>query len=82
MYQISLTGNTQFSLTEPADKTIYNQIKVMLKTTGTPTVTWGTSIYYNKAAPDISTDGNYVIYYDWDTNANSWVCGALSEGTV
>ena len=82
VYQISLTGNTQFSLTEPADKTIYNQIKVMLKTTGTPTVTWGTSIYYNKAAPDISTDGNYVIYYDWDTNANSWVCGALSEGTV
>lgn len=82
IYQISLTGNTQFSLTEPTDKTIYNQIKVILKTTGTPTVTWGTSIYYNKTAPDISTDGNYVIYYDWDTNANSWICGALSEGTV
>ena len=82
IYQISLTGNTQFSLTEPTDKTIYNQIKVILKTTGTPTVIWGTSIYYNKMAPDISTDANYVIYYDWDVNANSWVCGALSEGIV
>jgi len=77
IYKINLNGNTTFSLVEPTDKTKYNQIKVMLQITGTPTIVWGTDYFYQADAPDMSESGNYSIYFDYDLNMNRWICGSL-----
>ena len=78
IYKISATGNMSFTLTTPTDTTVYNQIKVMLQTANTPTIIWGTTTYYNNQEPDITTDGYYSVYFDWDANINGWVCGSLT----
>ena len=78
IYKVTASGNMTFTLSTPTDTTVYNQIKLMLQTTGTPTIVWGTTKYYNSQEPDISSAGNYAIYFDWDVNANGWVCGSLT----
>lgn len=81
IYTLSISSATTFSLPTPSNKNVFNQIKVILKVTGTPTVNWGTTQFFNKETPDISA-GNYDVYFDYDNNLSAWVCGAMSKGVA
>lgn len=81
VYSAAITGNTTFSLPTPSNKNVFNQIKVMLKVTGTPTINWGTTQFFNKATPEIEA-GCYDVYFDYDNNLNAWVCGAMPKGAA
>lgn len=81
VYSAAITGNTTFSLPTPGNKNVFNQIKVMLKVTGTPTINWGTTQFFNKATPEIEA-GCYDVYFDYDNNLNAWVCGAMPKGAA
>lgn len=79
VYKMTVTDTTTFVLpTSPvADK--HNQIKIMLKVTGTPTINWGTANFFNKQTPEI-TEGYYDVYFDYDPNLAAWVCGVMAKG--
>ena len=79
VYKMTVTDTTTFVLptTPAADK--HNQIKLMLKVTGTPTINWGTTNFFNKQTPEI-TEGYYDVYFDYDPNLAAWVCGVLAKG--
>lgn len=81
VYSAAITGNTTFSLPTPGNKNVFNQIKVMLEVTGTPTINWGTTQFFNKATPEIEA-GCYDVYFDYDNNLNAWVCGAMPKGAA
>lgn len=78
IYTITVTGSTTFSL-PGAVQGVFNQIKIMMKVNGTPSITWGTNTYLNKSKPTIEA-GNYDIYYDWDNIQNAWYCGIMPKG--
>lgn len=79
VYKLSINGATTFAPQTPADTTIHNQIKVFLSVSGTPTIDWGTSNYFNKTAIEIE-EGNYVVYFDYDPNLSAWTVGAMTVG--
>ncbi len=79
IYTLSVTGTTTFSLPTPSNKNVFNQIKVMMKVTGTPTINWGTSNFFNNETPAIKA-GNYDCYFDYDNLMSAWVVGAMSKG--
>lgn len=80
IYTMSVSGTTTFSLATPTDKTVFNQIKLMMKVTGTPTINWGTTYFFNKSTPSISA-GSYDVYFDYDNLLSAWVCGVIPKGT-
>ena len=79
IYTMSISGATTFTLPTSVDTTVFNQIKVMATVTGTPTITWGTTNFFNKTTPEIE-DGNYDVYFDYDNLLGAWVAGVLSKG--
>lgn len=79
IYTIAVSGATTFALPATADKTVFNQIKVMMKVTGTPTINWGTTKFFNKSTPEIE-EGSYDIYFDYDNLLGAWVCGVMAKG--
>lgn len=81
VYTMSISGATTFTLPTSVDTTVFNQIKVMAKVTGTPTITWGTTNFFNKATPEIEA-GSYDFYFDYDNGLGAWVAGALSKGVA
>lgn len=80
IYSTTVSVGVKFILPTPTNKTIFNQIKVMMKVTGTPTINWGTTNFFNKSEPSIEA-GNYDVYFDYDNLLNAWVCGVLPKGT-
>lgn len=81
IYSMNLTEATTFVLPNPINKNIFNQIKVMAKVTGTPTITWGTTNFFNKTTPEIE-EGSYDFYFDYDNLLGAWVCGVMSKGVA
>lgn len=81
IYQIEITDAVSFVLPDTVNSGYFNQIKVMAKITGTPTIDWGTTQFFNKAIPEIEGD-NYDIYFDYDNLLGAWVCGAMVKGTA
>lgn len=81
IYTMSVTGATTFSLATPNNTNVFNQIKVMMKVTGTPTITWGTTNFFNKTTPEIE-EGSYDVYFDWDNLLGAWVCGVMAKGAA
>lgn len=79
IYTLSVSGATTFSLPTPTNKNVFNQIKIMMKVTGTPTINWGTTNFFNNQAPEIKA-GNYDVYFDFDNLLNAWVVGTMSKG--
>ena len=51
----------------------------MLKVTGTPTINWGTTNFFNNETPTIKA-GNYDVYFDYDNLMSAWVVGVMSKG--
>ena len=78
--RINCTGNTTFSLPTIADNTIFHQILVQLTMTTAYTITLGTTYYFNKTSPDLTSAGEYNIIYEYD-GTNS-VCGSVTKGTA
>ena len=81
VYTMSISDATTFTLPTNVDTTVFNQIKVMAKVTGTPTITWGTTNFFNKTTPEIEA-GSYDVYFDWDNLLGAWVCGVLPKGAA
>lgn len=81
VYTMSITDATTFTLPTSVDTIVFNQIKVMATVTGTPTITWGTTNFFNKATPEIEA-GSYDFYFDYDNGLGAWVAGALSKGAA
>lgn len=81
IYQMEITDAVSFVLPDTVNGGYFNQIKVMAKITGTPTIDWGTAQFFNKAIPEIE-GGNYDIYFDYDNLLGAWVCGAMAKGTA
>lgn len=79
IYTLSVTGATTFSLPTPSNKNVFNQIKIMMKVTGTPTINWGTTNFFNNQTPEIKA-GNYDVYFDYDNLMSVWVVGVMSKG--
>lgn len=80
IHKMNISGNTTFSL--PAGNTsVFTQIKVMVNVTGTPSINWGTSRFFNKKVPSIAA-GQYDFYFDYDPTANAWVAGAVPKGVA
>ena len=81
VYKMVINGSTTFSLPTEIDTTIHNQIKMFVQIVGTPSISWGTTVFFHKQIPNISS-GNYEFYFDYDPNISKWVAGALLEGEV
>lgn len=80
IHKMNISGNTTFSL--PAgNASVFTQIKVMVNVTGTPSINWGTSRFFNKKVPSIA-EGQYDFYFDYDPTANAWVAGAVPKGVA
>lgn len=80
IHKMNISGATTFSL--PAgNASVFTQIKVMVNVTGTPSINWGTSRFFNKKVPSIAA-GQYDFYFDYDPTANAWVAGAVPKGVA
>ena len=82
LYKMTISGATTFTLPSAVNATKHNQIKMFLNLSQVVTVNWGTSVFFNETAPDIATVGTYCIYWDYDPNAGTWICGAMKEGAA
>lgn len=80
IHKMNISGNTTFSLPE-GNASVFTQIKVIVNVTGTPSINWGTSIFFNKKVPSIA-EGQYDFYFDYDPTANAWVAGAVPKGVA
>lgn len=81
IYQMQITDAVSFVLPSEVNTRYFNQIKVIAQITGTPTIDWGTTQFFNKATPEIE-GGSYDIYFDYDNLLGAWVCGAMAKGTA
>ena len=82
LYKMTISGATTFTLPSTVNTIKHNQIKMFLNLSQVVTVNWGTSVFFNETAPDIATVGTYCIYWDYDPNAGTWICGAMKEGAA
>ena len=82
-YAITLTGNTTFSLPTVTDRTRLHKIFIQLKMPSPAvTVNLGTTNYFNKTTPSLTSAGMYDINYELDFNNNVWVVGVTPKGTA
>lgn len=76
VYRGSISAATQFTLLSVAGTTA-NTIKLFLTISGAPTINWGTTHFINGETPDVSENGDYIVYYDYFTPGNYWCCGSM-----
>lgn len=79
---ITPSGNITFTLPTITDNTVFHEIMVQINLSTVYTIDVGTTNYFNKTAPDLSSAGTYNLYYEYDKATQQWYCGALSKGTV
>ena len=81
IYQISIEDAITFILPTDINTNVFNQIKVMMRVTGTPAIDWGTIYFSNKATPEIE-EGSYDVYFDYDNLLGGWVCIVMAKGAA
>lgn len=74
---IAISNDTTFVLPTPTDNK-FHQILVIATITGTPTITLGTTHYFNASEPVINA-GIYNIIYEHD--GSNWYAGAIAKGS-
>ena len=79
---ITPSGNITFTLPTITDNTVFHEIMIQINLSTVYTIDYGTTYYFNKTAPDLSSAGTYNLYYEYDKATQQWYCGALSKGTV
>lgn len=78
LYTLTLSGDANFILPTPQDKSLLNQILVQLDiTAGTITVNWGTTHYFS-GTPTTSL-GHYNIIWEYDNLIDAWVVGQIEK---
>ena len=80
IYSVTPTSNITFSLPSVSNNNSLHQIMVQLNKTTSLTIGLGTTNYFRKIQPDLSSNGKYNLYYEYDGSA--WVVGAIEKGTV
>lgn len=78
---ITPSAAVTFSLPS-GDATTFHQILVQVNMSTVYTITLGTSNYFNKKAPDMSSVGKYNLLYEYDSALSDWVVGCISKGTA
>jgi hypothetical protein len=53
---------------------------VQVKLASVQTINLGTTYYFNKVKPDLSSAGLYNIRYEYDNIDGRWVVGSVSKG--
>ena len=82
VYKLVATGNVTFVLPTVENSTTLPQILIQFKMDTVVTINLGTTSFFKKVAPDMSTAGIYNIIYEYDTNNNVWVVDAIAKGEV
>lgn len=79
IYRLSISANTTFTLPTITNNNIMNQVMVQATITGTPTINWGTTLFFGAVTPSIDAGGYNFI---WEWNGSAWVCGAIKKEVV
>lgn len=79
---ITPTGNVTFTLPTVTDNTVFHQILVQVNLSTAYTFDVGTTYYFNKTAPDLSTAGVYNLIFEYDKANQYWVCGIVNKGAA
>lgn len=79
VYSGTMTGEMTFALPAVTNATQYHQIKAMLYLP-VVAINWGTTHYIGGEAPDVSGEGQYMIYWDYVPALSAWAVGAMKVG--
>lgn len=79
-YTFTVSGNSTISIAEPTNKAIVNQTFIEIRFQSVVAVNWGDVLFVNGEAPDISTAGSYMVYYQWSFRRHKWLVGAYKVG--
>lgn len=79
---ITVSGDVTFALPTITDNTVFHEILIQVNMATAYNIGLGTTNYFNKTAPDLSSAGTYNLYYEYDKATEQWYCGALNKGTV
>lgn len=82
LYQMTISGETTFSLPSTVNAEKHNQIKILANLSVVSAINFGTTKYFNCEAPDMTEAGYYDIYIDYDPHQSSWVAGAIRKGAA
>ena len=80
--KIAPTGNVTFTLPTITDNTIFHQILVQVDLSTVYSLTLGTTYYFDKTALDMSTTGQYNLFYEYDSTQSYWVVGCVAKGSA
>lgn len=84
-YHLRIKGGTTFvppvyTQLPPTPLIVY-QIFLDLSIDTVVAINWGTDVLFvNGEAPDVSTIGTYMVYYQWCYGVNKWLVGAYKVG--
>lgn len=77
IYNVTLTGNTQFVLPSVTDTSILNQILIQMNIAEDISIDWGTTNYFS-GEPSVAP-GNYNVIYEYDVIQRAWVVGQIEK---
>ena len=82
VYKIAPTGSIYFTLPTITDLTQTHRIYIQMKLNSSDyNISVGCSNYFDRVAPVFNTVGVYDIWYEYDVQAQMWVCGAMLKGS-
>ena len=82
VHSITPSATITFKLPSISDNTKFYQMLVQINMTTVKTINLGTTYFFNKITPNMSTAGVYNLYYEYDKAKGWWVCGVLSKGAA
>ena len=82
VHTITPSATVTFSLPSISDNTKFYQILVQINMTTARTLNLGTTYFFNKITPSISSAGVYNLYYEYDKAKGWWVCGVMPKGVI
>ena len=82
VYKLVATGNVTFVLPTVENPTTLSQILIQFKMANPVTINLGTTNYFKKTAPTMTTAGMYDIVYEYDALNSCWVVDAVIKGPV
>lgn len=77
IYNVTLTGDTQFVLPSVTDTSILNQILIQMNIAEDISINWGTTNYFS-GEPSVAP-GNYNVIYEYDVIQRAWVVGQIEK---
>ena len=78
--RITVEGAVIFVLPTVEDNTIFHEIFIQLSMATVQTIDLGTTWFFNKKQPDLSSAGYYNLVYEYD--GTHWVVSAINKGEV